>query len=258
MVKLSVLIITFNEERNIRDCLESVKEFADEIVVLDSYSTDDTEKICSEYDVKFLQHKFDGYVEQKNRVLEEAQYDYILSLDADERISAELQQEIKKLKENPTYEAYQFNRITFYNGRWIKHSGWYPDIKIRLWKKGIGRWGGRNPHDRFEMKKATKVKHLKGDILHYSFYSIEEHLNQTNKFSTIGAQALFEEGKNAHFLKLYFSPLIKFMRDYIKNMGFLDGVQGLTICRINALGTYLKYAKLKELNRKEKLKKLNN
>lgn len=257
-MKLSVVIITFNEERNIGDCLESVKDVADEIIVLDSFSTDKTEEICKEYKVKFSQHNFDGYVEQKNLVLEQAQYDYVLSIDADERLDDRLKKEILKVKENPEFEVYQFNRLTLYNGRWIKHSGWYPDIKLRLWKNGIGKWGGRNPHDRFEMVRKVKVKHLPGDILHYSFYSIEDHVNQTNRFSTIGAQTLFEEGKNVTALKLYFSPFIKFLRDYVKNMGFLDGWQGLTICRINALGTYLKYAKLRDLHRKEKLKKLNN
>lgn len=256
-MKLSVVIITFNEEKNIGDCLESVKEVADEIIVLDSFSTDRTEEICKEYQVKFSQHRFAGYVEQKNLVLKEAQYEYVLSMDADERLSDRLKSEILKVKENPEYEAYQFNRLTSYNGKWIKHSGWYPDIKLRLWKKGLGKWGGRNPHDRFEMKRKVKVKHLPGDILHYSFYSIEEHVIQTNRFSSIGAQTLFEEGKNVTSLKLYFAPFIKFLRDYVKNRGFLDGWQGLTICRINALGTYLKYAKLRELHRKAHLSKLN-
>jgi len=253
MIKLSVVIITFNEEKNIRDCLESLKEVADELVVLDSFSTDRTEEICKEYKVKFSQHSFDGYVEQKNLVLEQAQYEYVLSMDADERLDDRLKAEIFKLKENPEYEAYQFNRLTCYNGKWIKHSGWYPDIKLRLWKKGLGKWGGRNPHDRFEMVRKVKIKHLSGDILHYSFYSIEEHVNQTNKFSTIGAQTLFEEGKNVSSLKLYFAPFIKFLRDFVKNRGFLDGWEGLTICRINALGTYLKYAKLREMHRRANL-----
>lgn len=253
MIKLSVVIITFNEEKNIHDCLESVKEVADEIIVLDSYSTDRTEEICKEFNVKFSQHVFDGYVEQKNLVLEQAQYEYVLSMDADERLDELLKTEILKVKENAEYEAYQFNRLTCYNGRWIKHSGWYPDRKLRLWKRGLGKWGGRNPHDRFEMIRKVKVKYLAGDILHYSFYSIDEHVNQTNKFSTIGAQTLFEEGENVNALKLYFAPFIKFLRDYVKNRGFLDGWQGLTICRINALGTYLKYAKLREMHRRANL-----
>ncbi len=257
MIKLSVLIITYNEEQNIGACIESAKEVADEIVVLDSFSTDKTEAICKAHEVRFVQHAFDGYVEQKNNVLKEAKYDWVLSLDADERVDERLNKSILEVKENPKFDAYKFNRLSYYNGRWIKHSGWYPDIKTRLWKKELGQWGGRNPHDELILTSDSKVKHLKGDLLHYSFYSLEDHLAQTNKFSTIAAQTLFEEGKKVNSLKLYCSPYIKFCRDYIKNMGFLDSWEGLTICRINALGTYLKYAKLKELYRKDKLRKLN-
>jgi len=256
MIGISVVIITFNEEKNIAPCLDSILDIADEIIVLDSFSTDKTEEICKKYPVKFIQHRFDGYVEQKNLVLKEATKDYILSLDADERIDDRLKEEILKVKENPQYKIYKFNRLTHYNGKWIRHSGWYPDIKIRLWENGIGKWGGRNPHDKFLISGHHKVKHLKGDILHYSFYSIEEHLAQTNKFSTIGALTLFEERRKVYALKLYFAPIVKFMRDYIKNKGLLDGWEGLTICRINALGTYLKYAKLREMYRQEKLKNL--
>ncbi|NOR87333.1 MAG: glycosyltransferase [Bacteroidales bacterium] len=257
MIRLSVLIITYNEERNIQACLESVKNLADEIIVLDSFSTDKTEEICAKYGTVFVQHKFEGYIEQKNRALKEAKYEYVLSIDADERISKKLEQEILSQKESPKYDAYKFNRLSYYNGRWIKHSGWYPDTKLRLWRKEIGNWAGRNPHDEVKVGKRINIKHLSGDILHYSFYSLEEHLAQTNKFSTIAAQMLFDEKKKIGSLKLYFSPFIKFFRDYLKNLGFLDGWEGLTICRINALGTYLKYAKLRELYRKEKLNKLN-
>jgi len=257
MVKLSVIIITFNEERNIRACLQSVKNVADEIIVMDSFSTDSTKEICTSFGALFYQHRFDGYIEQKNLALEKANFDFVLSLDADERLDEILENEIQKVKQNPAFDAYKFNRLSYYSGRWIKHSGWYPDTKLRLWRKEIGRWGGRNPHDEVVIESGVKVKHLKGDLLHYSFYSLEEHLAQTNKFSTIGAQTLFDEGKTVSAMKLYASPFIKFLRDYIKNMGFLDGWEGLTICRINALGTYLKYAKLRELYRQEKLKKLN-
>lgn len=257
MIKLSVIIITFNEERNIGACIASVKDVADEIVVLDSFSTDGTEAICKAMQVSFIKHAFDGYVQQKNNVLKEAKYDWVLSLDADERLDGRLKESILEVKKSPKFEAYKFNRLSYYSGQWIKHSGWYPDVKTRLWKKDLGKWGGRNPHDELVLDKKIKVKHLKGDLLHYSFYSLEEHLAQTNKFSTIGAQMLFEERKKVNAVKLYFSPFIKFGRDYIKNFGFLDGWAGLTICRINALGTYLKYAKLRELYRKEKLSKLN-
>ena len=256
-MKLSVIIITFNEERNIRACLESVQKVADEVIVMDSFSTDGTEAICKEFGARFYQHPFDGYIEQKNNALEKASYEFVLSLDADERLNDTLKDEILKVKDKHDYDAYEFNRLSFYNGKWIRHSGWYPDTKLRLLRKEMGRWGGRNPHDEVIVNNGVKIKHLKGDLLHYSFYSLEDHLAQTNKFSSIGAQMLYEEGKKVSGFKLYFAPMIKFLRDYVKNGGMLDGWEGLTICRINALGTYLKYAKLREIYRREKLNKLN-
>ena len=156
MTPISVVIITFNEEKNIGRCLESVKNIADEIVVLDSFSTDKTEEICLQHGASFFQHPFDGHIEQKNRAITYATYPHILSLDADEVLSPELEQSIKAVKENWQADGYYFNRLTNYCGKWIRHCGWYPDRKLRLWDSRKGKWGGVNPHDKYMLEPNAK------------------------------------------------------------------------------------------------------
>lgn len=247
MIKLSVVIITFNEEKNIQRCINSVQAVADEIVVLDSFSTDKTSEICQSNGVKFYTHKFDGHIEQKNRAITYATSPYVLSLDADEALDQTLIESIQRIKQNWTHDAYEMNRLTYYCGKWIKHCGWYPDRKLRLWDTRKGSWGGINPHDRYEMHKGSTILHIKGDILHYSYYSIEEHYKQLDYFTTISAKAYFEKGKRAGFVGIWLSPVIKFMRDYFFKLGFLDGKYGFIICRLSAYATHLKYVKLKKL-----------
>lgn len=248
-IKLSVVIITFNEEKNIERCLTSIKTIADEIVVVDSFSSDNTKELCLKYGVKFIEHKFDGHIEQKNWAISQASFPYILSLDADESLSNELIKEIQLIKNNWQFDGYSFNRLTNYCGKWIKHCGWYPDVKLRLWDSRKGSWKGTNPHDRYELN-STKIKHINHDILHYSYYSISDHIKQVNYFTEIAAKAYFLEGKKSSWLKILFKPPIKFLRDYVLKLGFLDGVAGFTIARISAYATYLKYYKLKQLSAK--------
>ncbi|HON17771.1 MAG TPA: glycosyltransferase family 2 protein [Salinivirgaceae bacterium] len=253
MVKISVVIITFNEEKNIGRCLESVQGLADEIVVLDSFSTDRTQEICESFGVRFFQHSFDGHIQQKNRVIGLASYPHILSLDADEVLSENLYQSILKVKENWDADGYYFNRLTNYCGQWIRHCGWYPDRKLRLWDSRKGRWGGVNPHDRFIMEPRCSVKFLKGDLLHFSYFSISQHQQQANAFSSIGAKADFEKGKRADLLKIWLFPKWKFFRDFILKKGFLDGYYGYIICKISAHATFLKYVKIRELQKNKQI-----
>ncbi len=193
MVKLSVVIITFNEERDIERCIKSVKNLADDLVIVDSFSTDKTEEICKKYDLRFIQHKFSGHIQQKNWAITQAKYSHILSLDADEALSEELTKSIKKAKDNWEFDAYYFNRLNNYCGKWIKHTSMYPDRKLRLWDSRKGSWGGINPHDKFILNKNATSKFLKGDLLHYVFYSFEEHVKKNDYFSTIAAKELFYE-----------------------------------------------------------------
>ncbi len=249
MNQLSAVVITFNEEKNIGRCLESLQGVVDEILVLDSFSTDRTEEICKSYGVRFEQHNFDGHIQQKNRAMQKAQFDYVLSLDADEALDQTLKQEIIRLKKNGLSGAYKFNRMTRYIDRWIKHSGWYPDTKIRLWNRKSGRWGGLNPHDRVELDQNVDVTHLRGNLLHYSYYSIEEHIRQSNYFSTISAKALFAKGKKGNLAKAILKSWWIFIRNYFFKVGFLDGVYGYVICKQTATTTFAKYMKLRDLNR---------
>lgn len=245
---LSVVIITYNEERNIGRCLESVKTIADDIVVLDSFSTDRTEEICKTYGARFEQHAFDGHIEQKNRAITLAKYPFILSLDADEALDETLLEEIKKIITAQEYDGYTMNRLTNYCGQWIHHCGWYPDTKLRLWDSRKGSWKGENPHDRYELYDPhARVKHLAGNILHYSYYTVEEHYRQADKFSTIAAKSAFSKGKRSNTLLAAVKCWAKFVRNYIINAGFLDGRNGYIICRISAYETWQKYIKLRDL-----------
>ena len=253
-VKLSVVIITFNEEKNIARCVNSVREIADEVVVVDSFSKDRTEEICRELNVKFVQHAFAGHIEQKNYAITQAAFPHILSLDADEALSPELVAAIKAVKNNWQADGYFLNRLTNYCGQWIKHSGWYPDRKLRLWDSRKGAWGGTNPHDKFIMEPNARVKYLSCDLLHYSFYTITQHVEQVNKFTSIGAQQLFNKGKKPTAYQLFLKPSLKFFLSYVLKRGFLDGFYGYTICKISAMAVYLKYAKVAELFQQEKYK----
>ncbi len=248
MQKCSVVIITFNEEKNIERCLQSVENIADEIVVVDSFSTDATRQICLNYGVRFIEHAFEGYIEQKNFALAQATNDYVLCLDADEAVDGVLQQSILAAKHAGfTCHAYEMGRSNYFCGRWIKHGAWYPDRKTRLVNRQKARWDGINPHDKIIMQAGATLQRLPGDILHYTYYSLEELVTQGNRFTTIQANAMFASGKKANFLKLYISPLTAFVNGYFLKMGFLDGYDGFIIAKSVAYNTILKYAKLKQL-----------
>ena len=247
---ISVVIITFNEERNIGRCLASVKEIADDIVVVDSFSKDKTKEICLSHGVRFIEHAFEGHVEQKNWAITQAKYPHILSLDADESLSDKLIKSIQRVKENFSKTAYSMNRLTNYCGHWIHYCGWYPDTKLRLWDSRCGAWGGDNPHDKFVLHSQRKdIGHLEGDILHYSYYTEEDHFKQVAYFTTILAEAQFKRGKKAPLLVMLFSPVVKFFKDYFVKKGFLDGAVGFKICRISAYATFVKYKKLRALHK---------
>jgi glycosyltransferase involved in cell wall biosynthesis len=248
---LSVVIITYNEELNIARCLESVKDIADEIVVVDSYSTDKTKEICLSYTSKFFVHDFEGHIQQKNYALSLANCDWVLSLDADEALSEALKDSIQKIKNHSEAQAYQFNRLTQYCGRFIQHGGWYPDVSLRLWKRGAGTWKGINPHDYFALNEGIEPKHLKGDLLHYSYTSIQGHLKQIDYFSDIASKALFEKGKRISWIGIVFKTKFRFVYDYVLRRGFLDGKEGFVIAVLSSYAVFVKYAKLKFLYAKK-------
>ena len=246
-IQLSVVIITFNEEKNIARCLDSLQGIADDIVVVDSFSKDKTEEIVVQKGARFVQHAFEGHIEQKNWAITQAKFPIVLSLDADEALDDHLKKEILRVKNNWSADAYSMNRLTNYCGKWIKHCGWYPDNKLRLWDTRKGKWGGVNPHDKFEMQNGSKIEKLNGDILHYSYYTISDHLKQVDYFTTVASNAHYKKGTRSNLLKILFSPGIKFFRDYFLKLGFLDGYYGFIICSISSHATFIKYVKLKQL-----------
>jgi len=251
-VRISAIIITYNEERNIKRCLESLRGVADEIVVVDSYSTDRTGEICRQFGVRFIEHKFTGHIEQKNWAILQASYPHILSLDADEALSDRLRESIFRVKENWICDGYYFNRLTNYCGRWIKHTSWYPSRKLRLWDARKGNWGGFNPHDRFYLNRGASRRFLKGDILHYSYYSISEHLDRMNSFSSILARSYFERGRRVYISSIILHPLWRFIKDFLLKTGFLDGYYGFIVSVNSAHEVFMKYVKLRNIYTEEK------
>ena len=243
MEKISVVILTYNEERNIKRCIESVLAVADEIVVVDSMSVDKTPEICRSYNVRFFQHPFQGYIEQKNYATRLATNELILSMDADEALSDELVESILQVKQQRKFDGYTMNRLTNYCGKWIHHSGWYPDTKLRLVDRSKGQWAGVNPHDKFEMNEGA-VNHLRGDLFHYSYYTFDEHKAQIRKFADISAQSLHKNGVKSDLAKIIYKPIARFLRAYIVKAGFLDGREGWTIARMTAWASYLRYSQL--------------
>lgn len=256
MRKISAVIITLNEEKNIGRCLDSIKAVADEILVVDSFSTDKTAEICKSKGARFVQNKFIDYLSQHIFADQLAENDFILTLDADEALSEELQQSILEIKKNGDKDAYILNRLTNYCGKWIRHSGWYPDFNLRLYDKTKGKWAGKFVHEKFEINPEYTTEKVEGDMHHYSYYTIEEHILQANKFSTLGSKALIDKNKRVNFFMLLVKPVAKFIRNYILRLGFIDGFYGFVICQITANETYLKYLKTyhqQRLKRKENL-----
>ena len=252
-MKLSVVVITLNEEKNIKRCLESTKNIGDEFLVLDSLSTDDTVKIATDFGAKVIAQPFLGYVEQRNKGDELATHDWILMLDADEVISPELEKSILSIKEHTAHSVYELNRMTNYCGKWIKHCGWYPDKKIRLYNRNAGKWIGHLVHEHWQANnKSETTGSLKGDLLHYSFYSIAEHISQINKFTDLSARANAQNGKNYSILELWLGPKVFFLNSFLFKLGFLDGYYGYIVCKLSSYAQLIKYSKTRQYNKLKK------
>ena len=240
-------MITLNEEDRLEACLDSAS-FADEVVVVDSGSGDRTREIAEGRGARVVTHPFDGHVEQKNRAVDQAKSDWVLCLDADERLSPELREEIAAaLGREDLPDAFSMPRRTFYLGRWIDHGGWYPDRKVRLFRRDRARWGGVNPHDRVGVD--GRVVELRGDIHHYSYRSISDHLRQIDLFTTIAAKEKRRAGAEFRLFRLIFNPIGKVLRMYVLKAGFLDGLAGFVVAVLGGYYVFLKYAKLWESER---------
>lgn len=247
MASLSVIIITKNEASNIRACLEAVA-WADEIIVVDSGSTDDTVAICREFTAHVYVHDWPGFGIQKNRALDYASKDWVLSLDADERVTPELRAELETAMREGSADGYEIPRLSSFCGRFMRHSGWYPDYVLRLFKRGTARFSDNLVHERLILE--GKTSRLRSNLLHYSFEDLESVLRKMDQYSTAGAQMQFQRGRKVTLAGAVLRGMWSFVRSYIMRGGILDGSEGFMLAVSNAEGTYYRYVKLLLLNRK--------
>ncbi len=248
-VKISGIVITYNEEKNISRCLTSLKGICDEILVVDSFSTDKTKEICLSYNAKFIENEWKGFLDQKNFAQDQASHDYVLQLDADEELSEALKESISAIKESWQADGYFFNRFTNYCGKWIKHSGWYPDAKLRLYDRRKGSWKGLDPHPEVSMTQEALTQSIKGNLHHYSYTSYEDHINRSAKYAKQAAISMKAMGRQPSMIKLIFGPFYRFINDYIFRGGFRDGFEGLIICKTASYYTFLKYMYLRLIHK---------
>lgn len=241
MNNISAIIITFNEENNIKRCIRSLIPIADEIVIVDSFSTDNTKKICKELGVRFVQHSFEGYGPQKQFASDLASFDWIISLDADEELSQELRNSIlseKEISNGSTYTSYSMNRRNFYCGKKIGFCGWYPDEKTRIFNKKKCKWNDNLVHE--SITNTNNNKHLKGDLYHYTYSSEEQHLQKAKRFAELASSELLKQGKCLPLFTIYVKTIFRFIKSYFFQLGFLDGYYGFKISQIGALFFYWK------------------
>lgn len=250
-ISISVCLMTYNEEANIRRALKSVA-WADEIVVIDSFSTDKTRDIAESMGAKVHTNSFDGHIAQRNNARELARGEWIFYIDGDEQATEELGEEIRRVikEDNGKFDAYDMPRKAFYLGRWINHCGWYPNRKIRLYRRSKAHHGGTDPHDKVVFDDpSSRTGHLKYDILHYTYRDFAHQLSTINKFSDIQAKRLYESGKRYHLWQLILFPKWKFFEVFFLKLGFLDGFAGIVISVASAFNVFSRYVKLREIQK---------
>lgn len=245
MTKISAVIITKNEAKNIARCIHSVAPIVDEILILDAFSRDKTVEIAQQLGAKVVQKKWEGYAQNKNYGNTLAKNDWILSIDADEVLSDELKKAIEKLTLKKEL-VYTINRLNNYCGQWIRHSNWHPDWNIRLFNKKTAHWAGDFVHEKLDFPTTTKIIKLDGLLYHYSYQNSDDHWNRIERYAQLSARQLFHSGKKTTFIKLWLSPIARFFKTFFINRGFLDGKAGWTISVRNAYLVHRKYQLLKK------------
>ncbi|MCI5056084.1 MAG: glycosyltransferase family 2 protein [Flavobacteriales bacterium] len=240
------MIITKNEAQNIERCIQSLSEVCKEIVVMDSGSSDNTLKFAERAGAKVFTTEWKGYAATKNYANSLVSSDFVLSIDADEILSESLKTSIKKALTKGLKGTYSFNRKNNYVGKWIRFSGWYPDEKIRIFNRNEVFWEGDFVHETLVVPSSTSNTKLKGDLLHYSYNSTQEHLERSKKYALLAADRAIQNGKSVGFFKPYVSAFAKFIETFLLKFGFLDGLSGFEIARISALGSFLKYKTIRE------------
>ncbi len=253
---ISAFVITYNEAAHIAECLESL-DFCDEILVVDSFSEDETVSIAKSYGARVLQHKWEGYRGQKAFGLVSVTHEWVINIDADERISPELKESILSVSScsDDGINGYYINRLVYYLGRWWRNGGWYPEYRLRFFRKSKATWGGTDPHEKVEVE--GKTEKLTGDIYHYTYKNLEDQFERLQNFSTVAAKEDFIKGKKFSLAKLLISPVVRTLKFYILKRGYREGVAGLVVAMAEGYYTFMKYAKLWEhhFNNSEKGKK---
>ncbi|MBI5888724.1 MAG: glycosyltransferase family 2 protein [Deltaproteobacteria bacterium] len=243
-MKVSVTIITLNEEANIRRCLESVR-WADEIIVSDSGSVDKTVSICREYGARVYEDAWRGYGKQKNLCAGRAKNEWILNVDADEQITPELKDELQRAVEDGAKAGCYVARKNYFGARWIRHCGWYPDYNLRLYRKDKGSFNEARVHEAVTVDGLTS--RLKNPLVHRTYRDITDYFTRMQRYSTLAAEELKDKGKRAGVADILLRPPLTFLKMYILKLGFLDGAMGLTLSMLYACYTLAKYAKLREM-----------
>ena len=244
--KLSLIVITFNEEHNIARCIQSVP-FADEVLILDSGSTDKTCEIAESIGAKIIKQEWLGFSKQKQKATDLATNNWVLSLDADEALSDQAQDNLKLLLENSVFNksAYQLSRKTYHLGRWLRYGGCYPDRQTRLYNKTEARWADKEVHEHIV---AQSLGSIQGDILHWTFKNIEHQVQTINKYSSLRAQEMHRHSKAFSYGKLLTKPIWRFIENYFLKLGVLDGYAGFEVAVVSSFSYFLRLVKLKELN----------
>ena len=252
MEKLSVVIITLNEAHNIARCIHSVKELADEVIVVDSGSTDGTQDIARSLGAQVVHRDFNGYGEQKHFANAQARNNWVLNPDADDHADARLRQSIRAALTDPKHGAYTMNSLTNYCGRYIRHCGWYPNRKMKLWDRRHGAMSLEKVHEGWHVNEGVSVGHLEGDLLHEGFPTVDSHFERIIRYSEIGARSDIARGKKVSLLKLLFGPWWVFITTYFLRGGFRDGYQGYLLSVNSAVATHVKYAKIRLYSKQTK------
>ncbi|CAN5693420.1 glycosyltransferase family 2 protein [soil metagenome] len=248
-MKLTVTVITYNEADHIAAALDSVS-WADEIIVVDSHSTDGTADIARTRATRVIARDWPGYSDQKNFAADQASFDWVLSLDADERVTPELGAEVRALLEHePAARGYRVRRVSRYLGRWIRTTDWFPDYQLRLYDRRAGRWNGLRIHESFRLSDSAPA-HLHSELQHYAYRDIRHHLQKIDAYTTLIAEQWDAEGRQASAGRIVLQPVMAFLRNYVLRRGFSDGVPGLVVSILNSYYVFLKFAKLWERQRR--------
>ena len=251
---ISAFVICQDEERNIRRCLESLK-WCDEIIVIDSGSTDETLSICREYTQKVIKRPWSGHIDQKAFGLDQCSSEWVLNIDADEEVSAELCSEILNVLAEDTHtppviNGYYLQRVVFYLNRWWRKGGWHPERRMRFMRRKFASWGGEDPHEKASV--TGKTSRLRGELYHYTYSDMSDHVRSLNTFSSISAHSMFERGERSSFMKVMFNPLARFLKFYFLRRGYREGFAGFLVANLESYYVFLKYAKLWELGKRAK------